>query len=199
VEASFRAQYRRVLDDLGRLGLSEAFYRGLFEAQLLREKLRQAVVQVPGAEPQLHLRHILLQTREEAEAALTRLQGGEDFALLAQELSQDPGSSPLGGDLGWAPRGIYDPTFEDAAWALAAGELSPIVETGFGFHIIQWVERDEARPLDPTLLEQRREEAFRTWVDERKAAARIERTLTSGGPTPTPPLATLTPTAGNGA
>lgn len=202
LEASFRAQYQRVLESLRQLGLSEAFYRGLFAQQLLRDKLRQAVAaQVPEVEPQLKLSHILLKTREEAEAALARLSasgGGEDFALLAQELSQDPGTSSQGGDLGWAPRGTYDPAFEEAAWALAPREISAIVETGFGFHIIQVLERDEARLLDPALMEQRREEAFLRWLEEHKAAARIERFLIPSTPTSVPSPPALTPTATNG-
>jgi peptidyl-prolyl cis-trans isomerase SurA len=66
---------------------------------------------------------------------------GEDFAKLAAEYSQDPGSARLGGNLGFAPRGVMVPEFEAAAMRLKPGEISQPVETDFGFHIIQLIER----------------------------------------------------------
>ena len=72
-----------------------------------------------------------------AEAALKRAQSGEDFAALATELSQDPGSAKKGGDLGTFPRGRMVKVFEDTAFNLKEGEISSVVESDFGFHIIK--------------------------------------------------------------
>ncbi|MBP7821436.1 MAG: peptidylprolyl isomerase [Saprospiraceae bacterium] len=69
------------------------------------------------------------------------LEKGEDFANLASTISDDEGSARQNGDLGWVKRGVFTPEFEAAAFNLAEGEISPIVETEFGFHIIQLLER----------------------------------------------------------
>ncbi len=76
-----------------------------------------------------------------AEALLDSLKHGADFAELAKKYSQDPGSAADGGDLGWAKRGQFVPEFEHAVYALKPGEISGIVETQFGFHIIQLLQR----------------------------------------------------------
>jgi peptidyl-prolyl cis-trans isomerase C len=102
--------------------------------------------------PQVRARHILLKLdadagEEDLEAARERLaeirqqaENGEDFASLAQTHSED-GSAARGGDLGFFGPGMMVPPFEQAAFALAAGEISDIVQTRFGLHLIQLVER----------------------------------------------------------
>ncbi len=80
------------------------------------------------------------EARTQAAELLERVRAGEDFATLATEYSQDPGSAAAGGDLGWFRRGFMVDEFEEAAFSLLEGEVSEIVETEFGFHIIM-VER----------------------------------------------------------
>lgn len=70
-----------------------------------------------------------------------RLSEGEDFAVLAKKYSDDPGSGSNGGDLGWQKRGTFVPEFEAVVYNLENGQISPIVETEFGFHVIQLLER----------------------------------------------------------
>jgi parvulin-like peptidyl-prolyl isomerase len=79
--------------------------------------------------------------RSKAEDVLKRARSGEDFAKLAKEFSTDPGSKDKGGDLGWFSHGQMVPEFEQAAFALKPGEISDIVESKFGYHIIKLEER----------------------------------------------------------
>lgn len=82
--------------------------------------------------------------RGKAEAAYARLQAGEDFAALAREISEDPGSADLGGDLGHAARGVYAEAFEEVLFRLAPDEIGGPVETPFGFHLIKLLDLREA-------------------------------------------------------
>lgn len=77
---------------------------------------------------------------EQAEEVLQRLRAGEDFAELATEYSEDPGSGPRGGDLGYFPRGRMLPEFDEVAFQTPVGELSEPTETAFGVHIIKVVD-----------------------------------------------------------
>ena len=79
--------------------------------------------------------------REFAESLLDSLKHGADFAKLAKKYSDDPGSAAQGGDLGSVKRGVFFPEFEAAAFALAPNQISGVVESPVGFHIIQLLER----------------------------------------------------------
>lgn len=79
--------------------------------------------------------------RQQLLSLKKRIEGGEDFEKLAKGVSQDPGSGAKGGDLGWTKRGAFVPEFEGAAYKLKPGELSDPVESAFGFHLIQLLER----------------------------------------------------------
>jgi peptidyl-prolyl cis-trans isomerase C len=101
-------------------------------------------------EEEIHARHILVATEDEAKEIIERLKKGEDFATLAKEKSKDP--SAEGGDLGWFARGQMLKPFEDAAFALEPGQISDKpVQTQFGWHVIK-VEEKRQKPL-PTFDE----------------------------------------------
>ncbi|WP_455199629.1 SurA N-terminal domain-containing protein, partial [Kaarinaea lacus] len=116
--------------------------------QQLREYFESTASQYTVPEER-KARHILIQVeegadeatinkaREKIEAIQARIKAGESFEALAKELSEDPGSSELGGDLGYFGRGIMDPGFEDAAYSLKVGEVSEPVMSSFGFHLIK--------------------------------------------------------------
>ena len=87
----------------------------------------------------VHCAHILVKTEAEAEKTLERLGRGEKFANIAKEISLCP-SGKRGGDLGTFGRGKMVKEFEDAAFALQKGQISPIVKTKFGYHIVRRLE-----------------------------------------------------------
>jgi peptidyl-prolyl cis-trans isomerase D len=102
-------------------------------------------------------RHVLIRVDKDAneaqvadaqkriDAALARIQGGEDFAKVASEVSEDPGSKDRGGDLGLFPRGQMVPAFEDVAFQQKDGETSGVVRTDFGFHVIRTEAHEAAK------------------------------------------------------
>lgn len=82
------------------------------------------------------VRHILLNTEDEATSVLAELEGGADFADLAEEHTEDPSGRTSGGDLGCTGRGMYVPEFEQAVWQGPVGEVQGPVGTSFGYHLI---------------------------------------------------------------
>jgi foldase protein PrsA len=91
--------------------------------------------------------HILLDSREEAEKVLAKAKAGEDFGSLAAEYSVEPGAETTKGDLGEFGYGYMVQPFEEAAFALDEGEISDIVETQFGYHIIKVYEKTIVDPI----------------------------------------------------
>jgi len=176
-EGEFLERYKAMLDTLRKeVGLSEADYRRTIEADLLSSKLQDLFAsRVPTTEEQVHARHILVETEEEAQTVLARLEAGEDFVSLAKELSTDESTREDGGDLGWLPRGVMVPEFEEAAFALQPGETGDIVQTSFGYHIILVEERDPDRELEPSFLERRRASALSEWLEEQRQSEAVER------------------------
>jgi peptidyl-prolyl cis-trans isomerase D len=154
------------------------------DAEYDREKHR-----FTGLEKQVHARHILIKVDESANAAVTaeaqkraeallaRVRKGESFAALARQNSEDVGSAKKGGDLGWNPKGRMVKPFDDAQFALAAGQVSELVKSNFGFHIIKV---EAVREGDVPMAEAKRELAERLYTDRRAsdlAKAAAERAL----------------------
>jgi peptidyl-prolyl cis-trans isomerase SurA len=109
---------------------------------------------IPFIDAQVEISQILVypRTSEEAKFAVRekllalreRIVNGENFATMAVLYSED-GSAPKGGDIGWAAKGELDPAYSKAAFALKKGQVSKIVESSFGFHIIQLIDRTDER------------------------------------------------------
>ncbi|MFP4485081.1 MAG: peptidylprolyl isomerase [Spirochaetaceae bacterium] len=146
---------------------------------------------------QVEARHILVSTegvegeealeeaRERAEDIKSRLEDGADFATLAEEESDGPSAS-RGGDLGTFGRGQMVPDFEEAAFNLEVGEISDVVETSFGYHVIQVTDKADsgaqsyadAKPqIDQYLSQQKQAEAIQAYLDDLKEDAEIRRNL----------------------
>jgi len=142
-----------------------------------------------------HLRHILIKADKDTSAAdkqkakakadslLAQLKKGGDFAALAKANSDDPGSKDNGGDLSWIQKGQTVPTFEQAAWALKKNELSPVVESPFGYHIIQLLDVQDARTMPyeevksrigDFLKQQQRQNQVKAKIQDLRNKAKVE-------------------------
>jgi foldase protein PrsA len=161
-------------------GLTEESIRPLISDDLLVDALVERHGG-PATAEQVHASHILVETEETGQEVLDKLEEGEDFADLAAEYSMDPGSKDQGGDLGWFPRGMMVPEFEEVAFSIEPGEISDLVQTNFGYHIILVHEKEE-RELDPTISGQVQQEQFQTWFDAQTAEKSIERLYTFEAP-----------------
>lgn len=121
--------------------------------------------------------------RGKAESVLAQIRGGADFAEMARQHSQDPGSAAKGGDLGYLRRGMTVPPFDAVVFSLEPGKISDVVETGFGFHIIKVTGRRDAglMPFDEVsaslgefLKQKQSEEMMKELIDSLKAEAAIQ-------------------------
>ena len=145
------------IDNETRAILANQAIRSIAEGAVTDAALEAAYeAQFASAEPdtEYNASHILVETEEEALAIVEELEGGADFATLAQERSTGP-SGPNGGNLGWFGAGAMVPAFEEAAVSLEPGTVSEPVETQFGWHVIQLNETRiaEAPPLDAVRAE----------------------------------------------
>ncbi|WP_100398195.1 peptidylprolyl isomerase [Bacillus sp. FJAT-44742] len=134
----------------------EQFKNELIRPQLILEELTREDVDLSDEAKQeyfeeneedlaeVRARHILVESEEEADELYEELQEGADFEELATEHSIDPGSGAQGGDLGFFSRGEMVEEFEETAFSLEEGEISEPVESDFGFHIIEVIEKRES-------------------------------------------------------
>lgn len=153
-----------------------------------------------------HAAHILLKTNKIRDEDATRLaafelydriKNGGDFAALAKELSDDPGSKANGGDLGWQQPGVYAPDFQQRIDQLKPGEMSPPFHTQFGWHIAKVMERrtrdttDEARrnKARQAIFERKDGEEYEAWLRRLRADAYVEYRLGDGSATRVSPTA----------
>ena len=105
-----------------------------------RVKVRHILIETPaGADPK-----VIDAAKAKAEDILKQLKNGADFADLAKKYSDDPGSKTQGGELGWIVRGQMVPPFENASFAMNKGQMSDLVKSNFGFHIIQVEDKQQA-------------------------------------------------------
>ncbi len=141
---------------LSEIGFPRDFYETVFVANeaaidvLVRDLAQGRVLETRTA------RHILVETAEEAAEVFALLADGADFAELALERSQDPGSAIEGGSLGARERGVYVPEFDEAVWSARLDVVLEPIESQFGFHVIEVVAEDRrtADQLDPNALRQ---------------------------------------------
>ncbi|MBN2528919.1 MAG: peptidylprolyl isomerase [Deltaproteobacteria bacterium] len=163
-EREIREKYQRENDtvSLSYIKLAPALYAGNMDGDSKalgkwieenKDKIKQYYetnkFKYTNVEKTARARHILIKVDEDADEAiqnaarakadalLAEANAGEDFAKLATENSEDPGSATKGGDLGYNPRGVMVPEFDKVMFALKPGEISDVVKTQFGYHIIK--------------------------------------------------------------
>ena len=197
-EAALRSQLerdlaiRKLLDDqIGeKVAVSEketrAYYDSHLETFKKPEQVRASHILIkvdPGADGAKKA-----EARTKIESLQTKLKKGEDFGALAKEYSEGP-SGPKGGDLGFFGRGQMVKPFEEAAFTMKAGQVSDMVETRFGYHLIMVTDRtpentssyEEVKDrLGQYLKQQKVQEAIAEYVETLKGKAKIERFLKEG-------------------
>lgn len=157
-------------------GMSLEQMRERLRSDMIATKMANRIAEsVPQTTDHVHARHILLATREEADRILSQLEAGGDFATLAREYSNDVSTRDVGGDLGFFPPGVLtSDSVEAAAFALQPGQISGVVESELGFHVVQVVERTPDQEVSPENLRLLRDQAVRGWLDELRESADIQ-------------------------
>ncbi|MBI4101188.1 peptidylprolyl isomerase [Candidatus Microgenomates bacterium] len=155
---------KKFLDAIERFyGWNMNDFRQEYQIQLLQQKLQLAVLPVLSTEQ-----------KTQAEAILARARGGEDFAALAREFSQDPGSKDQGGDLDFiAADTPFVPEFKEAALKLEPGQVSDVVASQFGFHIIKAFEKNSAGEVKVSHVLIQYAQDMDTVVSEELAKAKV--------------------------
>ncbi len=167
----FEETFASSMESFSELGFSEADYRNLVKLDLLRAKMFDYVTRdIKPVEEQVWARHILVIDEETALDARRRLLRGDDFAVVASELSLDTSNKDQGGDLGWFGRGVMVTAFEEAAFSQKPGEIGNPVKTEFGWHVIQVIGHED-RPLTADQFEQAKQNAFNEWLSDLRAKA----------------------------
>jgi peptidyl-prolyl cis-trans isomerase C len=180
-----RVLMEAMLQDAGKAALNDDALHKVYD---------EAVKQM-GNEEEVHARHILVATEDEAKAIEAEVKKGTDFATLAKEKSKDPGAAD-GGDLGYFTKDQMVPEFSDAAFKLDKGQISDPVHTQFGWHIIK-VEDKRTKPT-PTFDQVKAQ--LTNYVEHRAQAEMVDnlrKTATIERLDKAPALAPIDPSALN--
>jgi parvulin-like peptidyl-prolyl isomerase len=157
-------------------GLTLELLQSQVRTDLLTAAVRDLVTaQIPRRVAQYHVRHILVSDEVRAQAALARIRGGESFITVAREASEDDTTRNSGGNLGFLPKGVMPPAFEAAAYTLQPGEVSGVVQSEFGYHIIQLIEMEPALEVPDELWPVVQQRGFDDWLATQRANADIQR------------------------
>ena len=171
--------------------LRDAYVRQRIEAETTDDRLRARYEEIKDDEEfsqeEVHARHILVGSEVEAAEVITELEGGADFENLARERSVDPSARSNSGDLGFFRREQMVPEFAEAAFALQPGEhTKEPVQSQFGWHVIEVLERREGTPTfeetAPRLRQEMAREVVLALVADLRADAEIQRFNLDGSP-----------------
>jgi len=160
-------------------------------AEKLRQRYEERLKSIP-AEEEVHARHILVATEDEAKALIAEIKKGAAFDKLAKEKSTDKASGAEGGDLGWFKKSDMVKEFADAAFDLNKGGMTETpIKTQFGYHVIQVEDRRKAPPpayeeLAEQLREEMAREAVTAQLDLLRSGAKIEKFNIDGSKAETP-------------
>ncbi|MGN6158500.1 MAG: peptidylprolyl isomerase [Devosia sp.] len=147
-------------------------------ADAIKAEYDKEVAAMPNVD-EVHARHILVSTQDDAKAIKAQLDGGADFATLAKQKSIEPGAKDSGGDLGYFTQDKMVKPFADAAFALKVGQVSDPIQTQFGWHIIQVLDRRPApKPTLQDMTQQIGQQLYvakyRALFDDLRAKATID-------------------------
>lgn len=152
----------------------DGFKAALAEEMLAAQMVEWIIGEIAESAEQVHARHILVATQDEAEALHDQLIAGADFIELARLYSLDPSTRPAGGDLGWFPQGyLLIAEVEAVAFSLQPGDVSDVVKSNLGYHIVQTIDREE-QPLSPDALLQVREQAVVNWLSTQRETVEVQ-------------------------
>ncbi len=163
-------------------GMSEEEFRESLRREMIASRMLDKVAQsVPTHGPEVRARHILVATQEEAEQILQQLNAGADFAALAQQYSLDESTKDRGGDLGFFPRGTLTlPEVEEVAFSLQPGQISDVIQSPWGYHIVQVVDRKDDAEYDPVSLRILRDKTIQSWLQGLWDKAEIRKFVSTG-------------------
>jgi len=188
--------------------IEEVYLSRLVRSSITEDKIKaryDKFVKDAKPEEQVSARHILLKNEDDAKAVIAELKKGTDFATLAKQKSEDPGTKASGGDLGWFSKDEMVPEFSEAAFKLQKGEFTETpVKTQFGYHVIKVDDRRQAPPptLDqarPQIVQQMQREIIEQKLKELRTSAKVETFALDGSKaapassTPTTPTAPTAP------
>jgi peptidyl-prolyl cis-trans isomerase C len=197
-----QADFKKKLDFARNRLLMDNLLAAEGKAALTDEAMKKvyddAAKQISG-EQEVHARHILVQTEDEAKAIKAELDKGADFAKLAKEKSKDPGASD-GGDLGFFTKEQMVPEFSKVAFSLEPGKISDPVKTQFGWHIIKVEEKRNRKPPDfaqvkPQIEQYVTRKAQSEFVAKLRETAKVERMDKPAAPAVPAPATPATPPA----
>jgi parvulin-like peptidyl-prolyl isomerase len=181
--------YQKALDAMG---LSDAAFRSIIKQNLISQQVQdQLASQVVTTGLVIHVQLIQTDTQEQADAAKARIDAGEDFAIVAKDVSTDTTTADNGGDLGWVTVGQlssrYGEPVEAKAFSLDAGKMD-IVQSNGSFFVVQMLERNENGPLPADILTQRQNSALSDWLQQYESSTdvTIERLLQADQAPPDP-------------
>jgi parvulin-like peptidyl-prolyl isomerase len=179
-DALLQARIDKLVEQIGGVDALNQWQAGHgYTSESFREALRRSIAaawmrdqvagQISKSKDQVHVRQILLYNEDRARQVLTDIQTGrtdfDEFAVLVDPVTR--------GDLGWFPRGyLPEKAVEQAAFALQPGQISDVITTGLGFHIIKILER-ENRPLSPDALLVLQSKAVHAWAEQQRIQSKI--------------------------
>ena len=143
----------------------ESFQRSLENEMLARQMITMITDQLSELVDQVHARHIVVASIEEANWLLSQIEAGVPFEELARKYSLDTSTQPMGGDLGWFPENyLLIPEVSEVAFSTAPGSISEVFESRLGFHILETLARED-RALSFDALVSFRESAVQAWLE----------------------------------
>jgi parvulin-like peptidyl-prolyl isomerase len=164
-ESEFQERYRRRLE---LLKVSEGEFEEVARSAVMGRKLEEILRQrVPGVVMQRHLYVIEVDTIDDANAVLDRVDAGEDFSAIAREVSTDTATKEQGGDLGWVPEGVQE-EYDAYVFSLGDGEISPPLFTQSGVTLLQAIGGPEIREVRPEHRSRLESQALQDWLLDRR-------------------------------